>query len=49
MKADLRDLHIYGGIVLAGIGIGFIYWQAALIAVGASLAYLGVWRLGRLS
>lgn len=42
MKPDLRDLHVYGGILLCGIGAGFWSLAAALVVVGAGLAYLGI-------
>ena len=49
MKLDLRDLHIYGGLVLIGGGVlGLAGWECALIAVGFVSLYLGTYRMGRL-
>jgi len=41
---DIRDLHAYGGLLLIGIGLAFIYWPAALIVVGSMLVFLALRR-----
>ena len=49
MKFDLRDLHVYGGMILVGIGVlSFAGWGGALIALGLINFYLGTFRMGRL-
>ena len=49
IKPDLRDLHIYGGLILIGIGVlGLAGWEGSLIAIGIVALYLGTYRLGRL-
>lgn len=42
MKPDLRDLHVYGGILLAGVGAGMLNIPSALLVVGLLIAYLGL-------
>lgn len=43
---DLRDLHIYGGLLCVGVGLSLAVSVAvALITVGSVAAYLGIWRL----
>ena len=45
-KPDFQDFHIYGGLVLVGLGLyPFLGVQAAAV-VGAVLVYVGVWRMG---
>lgn len=41
---SLLDLHTYGGLLLAGIGVGAIYLPAAPILIGAGLFYLAIRR-----
>ena len=41
---DLMDFHIHIGVMLAAIGVAFIYWPAGLIVVGVAAFFLGVWR-----
>lgn len=41
---NLLDLHTYGGLLLAGVGVGAIYLPAAPILVGAGLFYLATRR-----
>lgn len=41
---SLLDLHTYGGLLLAGIGVGAVYLPAAPILVGAGLFYLAIRR-----
>jgi|TARA_Y100001951_G_C11231491_1_gene234885 hypothetical protein len=49
MKFDLRDVHVYGGMVLiAGGVLGLAGWEGALIALGIVSLYLGTYRMGRL-
>lgn len=42
-----RDLHSYGGILLAGVGAGGFDWRVGLLVVGCSLAYIGIFHLRR--
>ena len=44
-KPDVRDLHIYGGLVLVGLGLYTLIGIAAVAVVGAVLFYVGVWRM----
>ena len=44
-KLDLRDLHIYGGLTLVGIGLAPLFGLYTLAVVGVVLFYLGVWRM----
>tara|TARA_R100000808_G_scaffold4774_1_gene15124 strand:- start:3602 stop:3754 length:153 start_codon:yes stop_codon:yes gene_type:complete len=49
IKPDLRDIHIYGGMILIGIGVlAYIGWPGSLIAMGIISMYLGTFRMGRL-
>jgi hypothetical protein len=49
IKPDLRDLHIYGGMIGVAVGVlGYAGWQGSLIAVGAICWFMGVYRMGRL-
>ena len=49
LKLDLRDAHIYGGMILIAIGtFGLTGWEGALIALGVGGLYLGTYRMGRL-
>jgi hypothetical protein len=49
IKPDLRDVHIYGGMILIGVGVlAYLGWAGALIAVGVTAMYLGIYRMGRL-
>ena len=49
MKLDLRDAHIYGGMILIAIGtFGLAGGEGALIALGVVGLYLGTYRMGRL-
>jgi len=49
LKLDLRDAHIYGGMILIAIGtFGLTGWEGALIALGVVGLYLGTYRMGRL-
>ena len=46
---DMRDVHIYGGMLLVGGGVLALGgWPASLIAVGMLSRYLGTFRMGRL-
>ena len=40
-----RDLHVYGGLVLVGLGLYTLIGIAAAAVVGAVLVYVGVWRM----
>ena len=44
MKPDLRDWHVYGGLMLVGYGVWTVAGPCALAVVGVGLFYLGVWR-----
>ena len=49
VKLDLRDAHIYGGMILIAVGtFGLTGWEGALIAFGVVGLYLGTYRMGRL-
>jgi hypothetical protein len=49
IKPDLRDAHIYGGMLLVGIGVlAYTGWPGSLIAIGLAIMYLGIYRMGRL-
>lgn len=41
---DLRDVHIYGGLLMAGYGIAMISPAAAWSLCGISLFWIGVRR-----
>jgi hypothetical protein len=42
--ADMRDLHVYGGLLLVTCGAWALLGPGALILPGAALFYLGTWR-----
>ena len=46
MKPDGRDVHFYGGLILLGVGCGWIYQPAGLVACGVVLLYVAIWRMG---
>lgn len=41
---DLRDVFVFGGLVLIAIGLWDIYWPLAPIVVGSVLCWLGLRR-----
>lgn len=43
-KADLVDLHVYGGTLLVGVGLGFMSPALGVAGVGVVLLFLGLWR-----
>lgn len=43
---SLRDGHIYGGLVLVGVGAWLVAPAAAYISVGVVLMVLGIFRPG---
>ena len=43
---DVRDFHVYGGLVLAAIGLEIVWRGAGLTLAGAYLVYIGCWRMG---
>lgn len=43
-EVDARDVHCYGGLLLAGAGAWLYAPGAALIAVGVALFYLALRR-----
>tara|TARA_R110000824_G_scaffold367643_2_gene556849 strand:- start:1155 stop:1316 length:162 start_codon:yes stop_codon:yes gene_type:complete len=46
---DMRDAHIYGGMIIIAIGVlVLVGWPASLIALGVLMMYLGTYRMGRL-
>ena len=48
-KPDLRDVHIYGGMLGVALGVmAYAGWQGALIALGGISWFMGVYRRGRL-
>lgn len=46
MKPDWRDVHVYGGLLLAASGAAMLDPGIAALLGGAALFYLGVWRMG---
>ena len=49
IKPDLRDIHIYGGMIAVALCVlGYLGWQGALITVGAIAWFMGTYRMGRL-
>ena len=49
MKPDLRDIHIYGGMLAIAVGVlAYAGWPGGLIALGVVSLYLGTYRMGRL-
>ena len=48
-KFDLRDFHVYGGMVAVGVGVmAYVNWPGGLIVVGAIAWFMGTYRMGRL-
>tara|TARA_R110000824_G_scaffold301231_2_gene489246 strand:+ start:820 stop:981 length:162 start_codon:yes stop_codon:yes gene_type:complete len=46
---DIRDAHIYGGMITTAIGVlALAGWPASLVALGILMMYLGTYRMGRL-
>lgn len=43
-NVDIRDWHVYGGLVVAALGFGGFQWQAGLVVMGGGLLYLGLRR-----
>ena len=43
----LRDLFVFGGLTVLGVGMTAYDWRAALVVIGALLVMLGVWLPGR--
>jgi hypothetical protein len=41
-KIDSKDVLLFGGLSMTGVGVGAIYPAAALIVVGAVLFGLGI-------
>lgn len=39
---DVQDLHVYGGVALACVGVVQVYQPGAWLVAGASLFWLGV-------
>lgn len=55
-EMDERDVHMYVGIVLVGVGVAWMHVAWALVVVGCGLFYvgtihplLGAWLLARRS
>ena len=44
MSVDIDDLICAGGILLMGIGLGVIYWPAALVVIGLIVLAFGLMR-----
>lgn len=44
-KFDARDFHVYAGTALLAAGLGFVWWQAALIAPGVIFIYIALRRV----
>lgn len=45
MLPDATDVHVYGGILLVTVGVGWVWLPGALIALGAMLYVLGLFLL----
>lgn len=43
-RVDIRDAHVYGGLLLVALGLVFIYWPLAPIVCGAVLMALALRR-----
>lgn len=43
-QLDIRDWHVYGGLIAASIGATGVDWHAGLAVLGAGLLYLGLRR-----
>ena len=41
---DIRDWHVYGGLLLVATGFAGVAWQAGLVMLGGGLLYLGLRR-----
>jgi len=41
---DIRDWHVYGGLLLIAAGFAGVSWQAGLAVLGGGLLYLGLRR-----
>ena len=41
---DIRDAHVYGGLLLVAVGFAGLHWQAGLVVLGGGLLYLGLRR-----
>lgn len=48
-NADVRDAHVYGGLVLAAVGGCFLSVPVTLIVVGVAAMALGVFGPRRVS
>jgi len=47
VPADGRDFHVYGGLLLVGLGMTAWFGLPGLIPVGMALWFMGIWRMGR--
>ncbi len=43
-KPAIVYLHIYGGLLIIGVGLGLAFGWAGAAVPGAFLVYLGGWR-----
>lgn len=43
----MRDLFVFGGLTIIGVGMTAYDWRAALVVIGAMLVWLGVYLPGR--
>ena len=41
-KPDAEDFHVYGGVVLVGVGVSLMLWGLAI--AGGMLWYMGTFR-----
>ena len=41
---DIRDAHVYGGLLLVAMGFAGLQWEAGLVVLGGGLLYLGLRR-----
>ena len=43
----VRDLFVFGGLTILGVGMTAYDWRSALVVIGAMLVWLGVYLPGR--
>jgi hypothetical protein len=39
---NVRDVHVYGGGILAAVGLGMLHPSAGIVPLGVFLAWLGL-------
>ena len=43
-RFDLTDVHVYGGLLMVGLGLGLWEVWAGVAVPGAFLVFMGYWR-----